>query len=281
MSRVSPAPLSEESGRFADSSPPIIIGGCHRSGTSLVRRLLNCHPRIYCGPEVKFFRDFHGDYIQDPLRPMRFMTSAQTMLSKEALFEVLGSAFVEMHRRAANEAGKPRWADKAPENVVYLDEWGRLLGERWIFVHVVRNPLDTLAAINEIPLVLVPAELGARIDFYLDYARAGLRFQQENPDRYVRVVYEDLVTSPEATIRMLMMRLGESFDPGQLAFNSTFHQRGLEDPKVAHSPEIHDRSLGRWRDDLESDEADLITSRTMEVWSALDPEGDWPLPPLC
>ncbi|MBI3997802.1 MAG: sulfotransferase [Armatimonadetes bacterium] len=47
---------------------PIIIGGCPRSGTSLVRRILNAHSRIYSGPEVKFFRDFSGDYPNDPLR---------------------------------------------------------------------------------------------------------------------------------------------------------------------------------------------------------------------
>ena len=44
---------------------PIIVGGCHRSGTSLVRRLLNAHSRIYCGPEVKFFRDFFKDERDD------------------------------------------------------------------------------------------------------------------------------------------------------------------------------------------------------------------------
>jgi hypothetical protein len=45
---------------------PIIIGGCHRSGTSLLRRILNARSRIHCGPEIKFLRDFHGDYYGDP-----------------------------------------------------------------------------------------------------------------------------------------------------------------------------------------------------------------------
>ncbi len=30
---------------------PIVVGGCLRSGTSLVRRLLDSHTRIHCGPE--------------------------------------------------------------------------------------------------------------------------------------------------------------------------------------------------------------------------------------
>src|ERR1700686_4824682 len=100
------------------NSRPIIVGGCHRSGTSLVRRLLNAHSRIHCGPEIKFFRDFYGDYPDDPLWPMRFMAPARTFLPEAELLELFGRAFVAVHERAAVRAGKVRWADKTPENVL-------------------------------------------------------------------------------------------------------------------------------------------------------------------
>ncbi|MGV8838302.1 sulfotransferase, partial [Cellvibrio sp.] len=45
---------------------PIIIGGFYRSGTSLVRRLLDSHSKIYCGPEVKFWPDLYADYKDGP-----------------------------------------------------------------------------------------------------------------------------------------------------------------------------------------------------------------------
>src|SRR5690242_443217 len=107
---------------------PIIIGGCHRSGTSLMRRLLNAHSRIYCGPEVKFFRDFYNDYaLKDPLKKVRYMFSARAILSEDELLEVLGESFIELHVRAARQSGKARWADKNPENVLYAAEWTRLL----------------------------------------------------------------------------------------------------------------------------------------------------------
>src|SRR5438105_15007030 len=105
---------------------PIIIGGCHRSGTSLVRRILNAHSRIFCGPEVKFFRDFFGAYKDDPIRHLRFFNTARTILSGDELLQIFGGAFVSMHERAAAVAGKPRWADKNPENVLSLELWQRL-----------------------------------------------------------------------------------------------------------------------------------------------------------
>lgn len=254
---------------------PIVVGGCYRSGTSLVRRILDAHPRIHCGPEVKFFRDLRGDWVEDPIGHVRFMASARSLASDDDLLEVLGAAFVELHERAARTAGKPRWADKSPENVVFLDDWRRLLGDRWLFVHVVRNPLDTLGSIAEQRFpVSIPAGLDARIDLYLAYLRAGLDFAAANPDRYVRVVYEQLAGAPEATVRALMAGLGESFDPGQLAFNAQPHEVGLEDPKIADTDAVHRASVGRWRELLTAAEAELIAARTAADWALVEPAAD-------
>ena len=177
---------------------PIIVGGCHRSGTSLLRRILDAHSRIYCGPEVKFFRDFYNDYlVADPLRHVRFMASVRAILPEPELLEVLGAAFVSLHERAASVEGKLRWADKNPENVLYWSQWQRLLGDRWVFVHVVRNPLDTIASIKESNWSRsIPTDLDERIAFYMRYTQSGRDFGMMHPDRYYRVVYEDLIAHP-------------------------------------------------------------------------------------
>jgi hypothetical protein len=252
---------------------PIIVGGCHRSGTSLVRRILDAHSRIHCGPEVKFFRDFFNDYFDDPLRHLRFATSARALLPEADLLDVLGRAFVTLHERAAARAGKPRWADKNPENVLYLNEWNRLLGDRWVFIHVVRNPLDTLASMEErrFPLSLPPT-LDGRADFYRRYTEAGLRFADAHPSRCIRVRYEHLTQTPETALGGLMTWLSEAVEPAQFAFNSVAHQTGLEDPKIAHTSGIHTESVGRWRNTFTPDQADAIWSRTGDLWRMIDPE---------
>ena len=256
------------------STWPIIVGGCHRSGTSLIRRILNSHSHIHCGPEVKFFRDFYGDYLNDPIRHGRFMASARSVLPEGDLLEVLGRAFVALHERAAGRAGKPRWADKNPENVLYLDQWGKLLSDEWLMIHCVRNPLDTLASIKEVrfPFV-IPADLNARIDFYDRYTRAGLDFGSIHPGRYYRVLYEQLVSSPRTVLEGMMQWLGEEFEPEQMEFNRFPHQSGLEDPKISDTHEIHSESVGRWRAILSPEEALAIRSRTLGLWSLIDPDG--------
>jgi hypothetical protein len=278
--RLAPARFDTPS-RGATVSPdharnewPIIVGGCHRSGTSLIRRILDAHSRIHCGPEVKFFRDFYGDYFDDPLRSYRFPMTARSFLPEDDLLDVLGRAFVTVHEEAARRAGKPRWADKAPENVLYLGQWQRLLGEGWLLVHVVRNPLDTLVSMDEVgfPLTL-PADLDGRVAFYRRYTEAGLDFGTRFTDRYVRVVYEEVVRSPEAAVETLMVALGEDLERPQLGVNATAHEPGLEDPKIAGTTGIHRQSVDRWREQLTPEEVEAVWDSTSDLWQVIDPGG--------
>ena len=254
---------------------PIIVGGCFRSGTSLVRRLLNAHSRIACGPEVTFFRDFYNRYHDDRYRHVRFSTTARTLVPEAELLEVLGQAFVTLHERAAARAGKARWADKAPENVTYLAEWERLLGEEWVLLHVVRNPLDTLASIKEARFPLtIPPEVDARIALYRRYVECGLRFGDEHPDRYHVVVYEKLALAPRSTLAAVMGWLDEELEENQLAFGRVHHELGLEDAKVGATTAVHSQSVGRWPAVLTPDEAQTIWRETKDVWKLLDPRGE-------
>ncbi len=255
---------------------PIIIGGCYRSGTSLVRRILNAHSHIYCGPEVKFWRDFYADYFYDPLAHERLMTSARTILSEEELLQIFGQAFIALHERAAVQAGKVRWADKSPENIVYLSAWQSLLGEDWVLLHIVRNPLDTLASIKDAKFDdTLPLGLEARIAFYNRYLQAGLEFESHCPQRYRRILYEDLVTQPAVHLPAIMEWLGEPFEPIQLNFNQRPHQSGLEDHKIRHTSEIHTESIGRWKELLTRAEAEQIREACGKLWSHVDPAHTW------
>jgi hypothetical protein len=194
------------------------------------------------------------------------------MVPEKELLEIIGQAFVSLHERAAAHAHKARWADKNPENILFLKEWGWLLGEHWVFLHVVRNPLDTLASIKEANFPFaIPSDLDGRIAFYRRYTRAGLDFGESHADRYVRLKYEDLVRSPRAVLAALMKRLGETFEEDQLEFNRFPHQRGLEDPKVGQTAEIHVQSVGRWPSLLNPEEARAIWCQTRELWTRIDP----------
>lgn len=246
---------------------PIIVGGCVRSGTSLVRRVLDSHSRVYCGPEVKFFQDFYGDYGDDPIKTSRFFPSARRMVTEQHLMNTVGRSFVALHRRAAARDGKRRWADKVPENVLHLKDWESLLGDDWVFVQMVRNPLDTLASIKEAEFhSAIPPDLDGRIGMYKRYTLAGLEFREQHPERHHMIVYERFTQDPKQVVSDLMAWLGEDFEAVQLNFNSVRHQSGLEDQKVRETAEVHAKSVGRWKEILSPEEAQKISEECGAVW---------------
>jgi hypothetical protein len=227
---------------------------------------------------VKFFRDFYNDYLEDPVRHLRFATSARRILPEEELLDILGRSFISVHRQAARRAGKPRWADKNPENVLYLDQWGRLLGNKWLMVHVVRNPLDTLTSMLEanFPKSL-PSTLDGCIEFYERYVTAGHDFARRHPDRSFCLAYEKMVHEPESTLNEWMAWLGEKMTDAQFRLDDPEHQKGLEDPKIHSTSRIHAASVNRWNQGLSHEKAEMAWERLGSLWlRAADTAGATP-----
>lgn len=241
---------------------PIVVGGFYRSGTSLVRRILDSHTQIHCGPEVKFFKDFYGDYLRDPLKHVRFFSTAKTYhLNEKALLDIYGRAFVEFHVKAAEAAGKKRWADKNPENVLYLEQWHQLLPGNFIFIHIVRNPLDALASLSEIGFEkAVPTGFTDRVSLYKEFRHAGAEYCRNNPELSIEIAYEKLVSEPESLVRQLAEFVGERYEPEMLMkFNSVERGNGIEDPKVTLSKTIHTSSVDRGMRELSEPELGIAS----------------------
>jgi hypothetical protein len=236
---------------------PIIIGGFYRSGTTLLRRILDSHSNIHCGPEVKFFKDLYGDYLKDDLKHARFFGTVRSLgLRDDELLDIFGKSFIQCHELAARKAGKKRWADKTPENILYMDKWTSLLGNQFFFIHVVRHPLDALASLIEIGFPkAIPAEYIEKVYLYKDYLEHGLRFSKTHPDISMVIRYEDLVTEPKTALAGLLNKIGEIFEPSMIElFNDRARQQGIEDPKTQKTTKIHTLSIGRWKRDLSKEQ---------------------------
>jgi hypothetical protein len=119
-----------------------------------------------------------------------------------------------------------------------------------------------------------PPDLDGRIEFYRRYTVAGLTFGERHPQRYVRVVYEELAASPEAVLGRLMGWLGETLETQQLEFNEVAHQEGLEDPGVGKTSAVHSGSVDRWRTDFTDDEAAVVWAATSDLWRRIDSDGE-------
>ena len=108
---------------------PILIGGCGRSGTTLLLAILSAHPNIFAfSRELVAVVDWKpADNDPDSLEPARL-----DRLYRELLW-----------RRIPPSA--QRWCEKTPRNVHHIDK----ILDFWPnsrFFHIVRDPRDVLTS---------------------------------------------------------------------------------------------------------------------------------------
>jgi hypothetical protein len=237
---------------------PIVVGGCGRSGTTLLRLMLDSHRRICCGPESSLFRRRAVD--------TRWLADRFGFAHAEvrALFEAAASRpdFIEAFAALCmRKAGKARWAEKTPRNIGRVGEIFRCFPESR-FVHVLRDGRDVACSLRTHPRhKVVDGELvatGVRKPI-AGCARRWVRDIESSrrwwgDPRFLTVRYEDLVLDPRPALQRVMSLVGEDWDEAMLA------HAGATSPfrdatRFAQNPEALDAvstaSLGRWRRDLD------------------------------
>jgi SAM-dependent methyltransferase len=277
------------------SQPPILIFGVPRSGTTLLRTILNCHPHIACGPEAPWLADHASHNVMALCESLtkgelsytqNFSVSQAQAMSR--LCQLVDGLFTDF----AASQGKHRWAQKTPDDCLYVDFFTQLFPEAK-YLHIIRHPLDVALSTARIPEhrkglspwheknmmlethcpvtnTLFHAVLRWRR--WNDQVRAGLHAVDS-----LQVSYETLVTEPQKTFAALFGFLGEPFSPEILdyrRFNTIFPswEEGSADVRLAGK--ITPSRIGRWKKELTPEEVRLLLSI-----AGVDAEQRPPAPP--
>ena len=140
---------------------PIFVIGTGRSGTTLLRLMLNAHPRIYLTHEASFNvgssfipRGLSGsDWLDLYLRSFSFAwlkldpEEVRRELPAEFPRSELPRAFQAVMRCKARQFGRPRYGDKTPFHSSHLKRIFRDFPDARV-VHIVRDPRATVDGSN-------------------------------------------------------------------------------------------------------------------------------------
>ena len=220
-------------------SVPIFVVGCPRSGTTMLRQILDSHPAISCGPETRFLWGMRG------IEERNWASLAGFGLTIDEWHDRVRELFESLHDHYARSQGKTRWADKSPDYALMLEYIEELYPECQV-VHIVRDPSDVVQSWIRFYGVR-SVRRAARS--WVRYVRAAHEFARSRPaHRALEVRYEDLVGDPEQSLRALFAWLGESWAPEVLDFDRRRHGLAggplrLERPDGV--PSVRKDSLGR------------------------------------
>jgi protein-tyrosine sulfotransferase len=250
---------------------PFFIVGVHRSGTTLLRLIVDSHSRIACPPESFFLLPL-AQVLRDEkaLEGFKAMGFAEDHV-RERLREC-ASYFFEMY---ATTHGKVRWADKTPSYIDCLDFIEALYGPNCRYVLIFRHGLDAACSVAHVrPRELQPHAEACGGDRYAGAARYWatqcqkmLGFQHEHASRCFEIRYEDLARDPEPVLRKMFAFVGEEWEPEVLRFYEHPHDRwiGLEDRKASQTRGFAP-NIGRYHEEP----PDVIRSMIKEAGPMLD-----------
>jgi hypothetical protein len=236
---------------------PVLVLTCARSGSTLLRLILDAHPDLACPAETNIAKILAQ--LGTVLETLNRGSGASPMSGAGArhIRGVADSMFADYLTRR----GKRRWCDKSLETTPVGETFLSLYGKAK-FICLYRHAMDMIySALEASPWGLrgygfdsyaqqsSTNTVAAMAAYWHDHTVRTLEFEQQHQDRCLRVHYEELVTNPGLVADRVFDFLGVSRVPDIAKLALTGRDRpekqGYGDHKIVGSEEITDGSVGR------------------------------------
>ena len=237
--------------------PPLLVLGVRRSGTTLLRVMLDRHSELavpdesYFVPQLadRHLRHVDPDDFVDDLRRIDTLADWDVPLDKVRARLTkgmpIGAAIATVYAVYADERGKSRWGDKTPMYMQNLRLLERLFPDA-LFVHLIRDGRDAALSFLSMPKGLMtetwmqPRDVSAFAGQWRAEVKAAQRLGRRVGDRrYLEVRYEDLVGDVEQVLRRVSTFARLSYEhamadyAGNVDVSSKPHQQSLKRPPTA------------------------------------------------
>ena len=207
----------------------VFIGGCSRSGTTLLGSMLGSHTDFICSPESHFkidiLRSISRGTPADPdtllgliKQYWRFKiweldlpsTFPETIDSYPSLLNWI----VTQYAQQQNKPDATSWVDHTPENISYVSSLLELFPNAKM-IHIIRDGRAVAASI--LPLDWGPNSIIKAAHWWVRMTAFGLAAEVAyGPTRVMRVRYEELVQEPEQTLRNISAFLDIAYQPAMM-----------------------------------------------------------------
>ncbi len=268
---------------------PIFVTGSERSGTTLIMTILGCHPNIAV-PEVTWyyprFRPWLFTYgelsVQENFKTLvnemayglrkpffgmdvNPATFGGEIHDRAMTFEQsFAGVFAAMLAQFADDQHKPRWGEKTPYNLFYIEQLLEDFPNAQI-VFITRDGRDVCAEF--LASSFGPTNIYSAAELW-DSGQKSVRAFRESlsADQWYDVSYEELVRDPVTELKRLCRFLDEDYIDELLEFHTTptAQQRGRTKDNAPLGHPISDKYVGRYKQELSLQDQRIL------AWTAGD-----------
>ena len=221
-----------------DHQPAPFVVGVSRSGTTLLRLMLDAHPDLTIPAETHFvpmvanevdraveegastevIRERALEKMTGHPRWGDFRLDEADVRARMERHDPLtaGDAIRSFYEACAAVEGKPRWGDKSPPYTYKAGRIQKALPEAH-FIHIIRDGRDVALSLGEVSWgpddITVAAE-----KWVSELRKARKRARNLMRGTYVEIRYEDLVTDPEVILRKVAEFVDLPWDEAMLEY---------------------------------------------------------------
>jgi hypothetical protein len=271
-------------GRTQPPAPAPFVCGVTRSGTTLIRLMLDAHPElaipgethwvpklIKAAERAKQSQEDYGDLIIDHKRWGDFHLDADELRERIRQVDPPNAADVirAFYLLYAEREGKTRYGDKTPGYVQEMPRIQRVLPEAR-FVHIIRDGRDV--ALSHLRMNWGPETYAESARLWRNRIRKA-RKQAPKIEHYMELQFEHLISDTEGVLRRVCDFVELGFDPAMLDYHERAEGRlaekarelprknrppqpaeaRLESHRLAKEPPRSDR-VGMWRERMSPEE---------------------------
>jgi hypothetical protein len=210
--------------RDGDRPPAPFVVGVSRSGTTLLRLMLDAHPDLTIPAETHFvpmvanvcdeliaegassevIRERALEAMTGHPRWGDFLLDSEEVRVRMGQYDPVttGDAIRAFYEACAAQQGKPRWGDKSPPYTYKAPRVQAALPEAH-FIHIIRDGRDVALSLAEVSWGPDDITEAAK-KWVKELRKARKRAKQLARGTYVEVRYEDLVTDPGPVLRRIV-----------------------------------------------------------------------------
>ena len=246
---------------------PFFIVGADRSGTTMLRLMLNEHSDVHVPRETWFLTNLMDALpLNTPLDESQLGVAYKIITEHERWCDLeIGNSQLKLLLEQIEEpdlsdlvcaiykilllrTGKSRWGDKTPDYVKEINRLNQLFPGAQ-FIHVIRDGRDVCLSLLKKRWRGTVVPTIAR--YWSDCVSAGIAAGRNLPcNQYLEIFYEDLTTETEITLRKICDFLDIDFQENMLKFyehaaDNIADWEKEHHQKTTRAPQVED--IYRWK----------------------------------
>ncbi len=256
---------------------PVFVLGNPRSGTTMLRLMLSCHPNIGIPPEGGFIVQLGWLYDNKKLDKATIDAFVSDFFEMETsqdwkLFEknlihafekrevanytdMIDEIYREYFRKACPD--KKIWGDKTTWYSDYLEQINSYFPSAK-YIHIVRDGRSVASSYKNVPH-LTSNIMQIALEWTWSLNKIHKFGKNIGAERFIQIKYEDLVVNPSQVLKDICTFLGENYHDDMVSFSEKNREQEMEPSrhlgwKGLTLSAVTSKRVSAWENELSNDE---------------------------